>query len=168
MDDGIAALQTLLDGHFAGDYEINRDRTLQVVFDLQTLDRHGAALEFFQQLERIDAPLQQQRELHYWIADSLSELGENAEAAREYLVSALLDSPYAADPWAQTSRFRAGEELMRAGMYQDARQQFRTLLNATRDPGRQAVLRNRIQELDLLESGDSTEASPSRQAKDSD
>lgn len=162
VDDGIKALQQLLDGHFAGDYSVDRNRTLQVIFDLQTLDRHEAALELFRQLEGIDAPVQQQRELHYWMADSLSELDRHAQAAREYLVSALLQDPYAADPWAQTSRFRAGEELMRAGLYRDARQQFLALLNATRDPGRQAVLRNHIQELDLLESGDSTKASPSQ------
>ncbi|MDX1453992.1 MAG: hypothetical protein R3217_00905 [Gammaproteobacteria bacterium] len=160
IDAGIDALQTLFGGRASGEYTLDRDRVLQVVFDLQTLGRHAAALRFFHQLSMLEASEQARRELHYWIADSLSAMGRHADAAREYLRSALLFDPYAADPWAQTSKFRAGEEMVKAGLYGDARVQFQGLLNATRDPGRKAVLRNHLQQVELLERGTESRGLP--------
>jgi tetratricopeptide (TPR) repeat protein len=149
IDAGIAALEQLFDtvDDTAEDYD--RDKVLQVVFDLQTLDQHAAALDFIERLAASEDSLKRQRELWFWRADSLAELGRSAEAARAYLRSALLLDPLATDPWAQTARFRAAEEMLAAGLYADARRQFRNLLNSTRDAGRQAVIRNRLQELEL-------------------
>lgn len=147
IDDGIAALDQL----FRTVEDFDRDRALQVVFDLQTLGRHEAALDFLARLQKGETDTQHARELWYWRADSLTALGRPAEAARAYLKSALLLDPYAADPWAQTARFQAAEALTEAGLYADAQRQYRTLLNSTSDVARQAVLRNHLQQLRLLE-----------------
>lgn len=147
VDDGIAALDQL----FRTVEGFDRDRALQVVFDLQTLGRHEAALYFLARLQAGETDTQHARELWYWRADSLVALGRPADAARAYLKSALLLDPYAADPWAQTARFQAAEALAEAGLYADAQRQYRTLLNSTHDAARQAVLRNHLQQLRLLE-----------------
>jgi hypothetical protein len=54
------------------------------------------------------------------------------------------------DPWAQTARYRAAKALVEAGLLEDARQIYGTLLHATRDAGRRAVLQNEIQRLHLV------------------
>lgn len=152
IDDGIAALAQL----FNEVESFDRDKALQIVFDLQTLGRHDAALDFLARLQEGETDAQRARELWYWRADSLAALERNSEAARAYLHSALLVDPHAADPWAQTARFQAAERLTAAGLYADARRQYQTLLNSTRDVSRQAVLRNHLQQLRLLEQREST------------
>lgn len=145
--EGIAVLDQLL----SGAEPLDNDRTLQVVFDVQALDRHEDAVRFFMALLERETEPQKRRELYYWMGDSFSAMDRHADAARAYFKSALLVDPRATDPWAQTSRFRAAEALIAAGMYRDARAQFQTLLNSTRDVSRQAVLRNQLQQLQLLE-----------------
>ena len=147
IDAGIEALTRLFET--ADSETFQRDKVLQVVFDLQTLEQHKDALRFFGKLAELEPDGQRQRELWYWRADSLAALERHVEAARAYLRSALLLDRFAADPWAQTSRFQAANELMAAGLYDDARRQYQTLLNSTRDQGRKAVIRNRLQELQL-------------------
>lgn len=146
-EEGIAALDQL----FRTVESFDRDRALQVVFDLQTLDHHSDALDFLARLQQTESDSQRARELWYWRADSLAALNRHSDAALAYLRSALLLDPLAADPWAQTARFQAAEQLTAAGLYGDARSQYQTLLNSTRDASRQAVLRNNLQQLQLLE-----------------
>jgi hypothetical protein len=128
------------------------DRLLQVVFDLQTVKQHQRALTLFTEL--LDKPLdvQQQREVLFWMADSLQELERYDEAAYLYLKSATLADPTAMDPWAQTARYRAAKALVDAGLVEDARRIYTTLLRATKDASRQAVLQNELQRLHLLSS----------------
>ena len=54
------------------------------------------------------------------------------------------------DPWAQTARYHAAKALVEAGLLQDARQIYSSLLRATRDASRRAVLENEIQRLHLV------------------
>jgi hypothetical protein len=128
------------------------DRLLQVVFDLQTLRYHQQALALFSAL--LDKPLdqQQRRELLFWMADSLQELEQYEHAAYLYLKSATLTDATAMDPWAQTARYRAAKALVEAGLLEDARQIYSSLLRATRDTSRKAVLQNEIQRLHLVSS----------------
>jgi len=121
------------------------DRLLQVVFDLQTLRYHQQALALFSAL--LDKPVdqQQRRELLFWMADSLQELEQYERAAYLYLKSATLTDATAMDPWAQTARYRAAKA-------EDARQIYSSLLRATRDTSRKAVLQNEIQRLHLVSS----------------
>lgn len=145
IDEGLAALDALL----ASGARFELDRFLQVVFDLQTLEEHRGALRYLEPL--LGQPLQptQRRELLFWTADSHAALGEHAEAARLYLGSATALDPFAMDPWAQTARYRAAQEMAKGGLHADARRQFVALQNATRDPARRAVLRHELSQLTL-------------------
>jgi len=147
VEDGAAALDRL----FREVDVFDRDRALQVVFDLQTLGRHDIALTFLARLQATEKDAQRARELWYWRADSLTAMKRHAEAALAYLRSAMLIDAHASDPWAQTARFQAAEALTAAGLFGDARRQYQILLNSTRDASRQAVLRNNLQQLRLLE-----------------
>jgi hypothetical protein len=150
VDTGVALLETLLAAQDQ-DWDGQRvDRLLQVVFDLQTVERHRQALALFEKL--LDKPLepQQHRELLFWMADSLQALEQFDQAAYLYLKSAALVDPMAMDPWAQTARYRAAKALIEAGLLEDARQIYSSLLRATRDASRKAVLENEIQRLHLV------------------
>jgi hypothetical protein len=120
-----------------------------VVFDLQALGEDRGALRYLEPLLGQPLPPNQRRELLFWTADSHAALGEHVEAARLYLGSATILDPFAMDPWAQTARYRAAQELAEGGLHADARRQFVALQNATSDPARQAVLRHELQQLTL-------------------
>ncbi len=143
-DDGSAVLESLFDAAPGVDV----DKVMQVLFDLQASDAHGRALPLFERVfARDDLDLQRRREVLFWMADSRRALGDDEEAARLYLLSAGLADPYALDQWAQTARFQAAEALADAGLAEDAATLFRSLLNATDDPGRRAVLQHRLDQL---------------------
>ena len=126
------------------------DRYLQVVFDLQTVEYHEQALELMRKLMKREQTPKQKRELLFWMADSASELKNHDQAAYLYLSSATLLDPLSMDPWAQTARYRAAKELMEARLLDDAAQIYNSLLRASKDTSRQAVLRNDLQRLRLL------------------
>jgi tetratricopeptide (TPR) repeat protein len=126
------------------------DRFLQVVFDLQTVQQHQQALLLFSAVLEKPVTMQQRRELLFWTADSLQALEKYDEAAYLYLKSATLQDPMAMDPWAQTARYHAAKMLAEAGLVDDARQIYSSLLRATRDASRRAVLENEIQRLHLV------------------
>ncbi|HWP94403.1 MAG TPA: tetratricopeptide repeat protein [Gammaproteobacteria bacterium] len=148
VEEGIAVLETL----FANEAPpVEYTRLLQVLFDLQNLGRHREAVGFLERLLARDITGQARRELLFWAADSWGALGDHIRAARLYMRSATLEDPFAMDPWAQTARYRAAEALAAAGLYGDARRLFTSLLNATSDPSRQAVLRQQLQQLVPLE-----------------
>jgi hypothetical protein len=137
---------------------VDMDRLLQPMFDLQAAELHVDALPLLTGLLAWQMAPQQRRELLYWIADSQAAIGAYPEAARLYLTSATLTDPFAMDPWAQTARFQAADALADAGQVEDARALYRGLLSATQDPGRQALLRQKLQSLQLRD-GDAAEAS---------
>lgn len=126
-----------------------RDRFVQVVFDLQAAGRHAPAVELFETLLRDTEDVQQRRELWYWIGDSRKALGDPVAAARAYLASAGEPDPYSMDPWAQTARYQAAEQLSEAGLTLDAGAIYARLLSVTRDAARQALLRSRIHQLGI-------------------
>ncbi|OOG20522.1 hypothetical protein B1C78_17280, partial [Thioalkalivibrio denitrificans] len=124
------------------------DRFLQVLFDLQTVRRHDAAIHLFRAMApRLEDP-RQVREVLYWEADSHRALGEYEQAARLYLRSAAMGNGLS-DPWGMTARFQAAQALADAGLVADARTLYTELLRITRDPERRVVLRQRLQELEL-------------------
>jgi hypothetical protein len=127
------------------------DRFLQVVFDLQTVKRHEAAINLFIVLQPRLEDAEQRRELLFWQADSYEALGEYERAAQLYLRSAMLFDPYAYDVWGQTSRFHAAEALAKAGLIADARNVYQDLLRVTKEQDRRVVLRQRLQQLQLLQ-----------------
>jgi hypothetical protein len=124
------------------------DQLMQLLFDLQSVGEHAAAYAAFEKLFAT-AQGQPRRELLYWMADSRSAQERHAEAAALYLRSAVLDQPGAMDPWAQTARYQAAQALAKAGLYEDAEHMLRTLLKATEDPARRALLGREIEQLRL-------------------
>ncbi len=126
------------------------DQFLQVVFDLQTVQAHREAISLFQQLMMFTEDIKQQRELYYWMAESSTALQDYPKAAQWYLRSAMLPGAMTMDPWAQTARYQAADNLARAGYVQDARAILKHLLRVTREPARQAVLRQELQKLWLV------------------
>lgn len=147
---GVSLLQQLLDSGEQDWREPRVDRLVQVIFDLQTVQKHTEALTLFNGL--LDKPLaaRQRRELLFWMADSLQGLQRYDEAAYLYLRSATLIDPTAMDPWAQTARYRAARSLVDAGLLDDAQQIYGLLLRATGDASRKSVLQNELQGLRLL------------------
>ena len=153
QSEGIAVLRELLETHQSLSPELI-DRTNQVLFDLQTLGEHQVAYELFEAvLQRVTDP-RVNREIMFWMADSLAAQGRHVEAARLYLKSAMVPDPHAMDPWAQSARYQAAEALAEAGLRDDARFVYEALLAVTAEPDRQAVLRRSIQQLWLMPEGE--------------
>jgi tetratricopeptide (TPR) repeat protein len=148
--DGSIAVTRLIEATEPGDRDLV-DRILQVVFDLQAVQQHDAAIAHLQALLKRSTDPQQRREILFWMADSYKALGDHQRAAFLYLRSATLYDPRAMDPWGQTARYNAAEQLASAGMVDDARRLYKQLLSATREPARRAVLRQNIQQLWLKE-----------------
>jgi tetratricopeptide (TPR) repeat protein len=148
---GVTLLQQLLGAEQAADWSSKRaDRLLQILFDLQTVQHHSEALELFDALLEKPLEAQQRRELLFWMAESLQALEQFDQAAYLYLKSATLTDLQAMDPWAQTARYRAAKALVEAGLLGDARRIYTSLMRATRDASRRAVLNSEIQRLRLV------------------
>jgi len=125
------------------------DRVLQVVFDLQKIERYQNAANLFTVILPRISDVQQKREVLFWLADSYKAMGEYEQAARIYLRSAGLINAYAMDPWAQTARYHAAEALAQSGLIEDARMILEHLLSVTHAPERRSVLKHQLQQLHL-------------------
>ncbi len=121
-------------------------RILQVLFDLQSVGMHRQVLQLFRALrQRIDSA-QLQREMLFWMGDSRAALQELTRAAELYLGSALTGEN-SFDLWGQSARYKAAEALAKAGLVEDARRLYKSLLQATADAKRRLQLQRRLQEL---------------------
>jgi len=127
------------------------DQYMQVVFDLQNIQQHALALSAFSKLDQYPLSAKLQREIAYWKAESFQARGEYDQAAYLYLKSAKpLDNGI--DPWYHTASFKAAESLAQAGLIDDARRRYVLLLKITANAARKAVIRQRLQQLRLLQS----------------
>jgi hypothetical protein len=131
--------------------ETQADRFLQVLFDLQTLKRDKEAIALFTALQPRLTSQKQLREVLFWIADSYKALGQYEQAGYLYLRSALFVDNRGLDPWGQTARFFAAENLEEAGLIEDARSIYQGLYRVAQDENRKIVLRQRLQQLQLQE-----------------
>jgi len=146
IDAGTRVLQNLLANNANIPAE-TIDRLLQIVFDLQKLERHQAALGLFAQLQQRPLSRRQHREILFWMADSTAAIGQPRRAAWLYLQSAIYNDAYALDNWARTARFQAAEMLTKAGLTQDARAQYRQLLSVAKDQLERTMLYSLIEQL---------------------
>ena len=147
-EQGIAAMRNIL----SGSGKLSRrqlDRLMQVIFDIQAIGRHRAAIELFDHMPVPQDDLQRRREILFWQADSWKALGHYQDAARYYLRSATLPGAKSMDPWAQTARYHAAEALVKAGLYDDAEAIYRHLLRVTRERSRRTVLASKLRQLRL-------------------
>lgn len=124
------------------------DKFLQVIFDLQAVEQYQISLELFSILDSQIDDVDVLRELTFWKAESYHGLQQYEQAAYFFLKSAV--SPKKEyDPWYHTATFRAAESLMRAKLYEDARQRFLHLLSITANAARKTVIRQRLQSIRL-------------------
>ncbi|NOR51644.1 MAG: hypothetical protein GQ470_03405 [Gammaproteobacteria bacterium] len=129
--------------------EKNRDRLIQLIFDLQTAHRDVAAVRLLTSIDSqiIDPKLH--RELLYWIADSNMALEQYRLAAQGYLESAMVPGIHTMDPWAQTARYQAAKALLKAELKGDARAIYAQLLKHTKNPSRRAILKQELEQIHL-------------------
>jgi len=127
---------------------LQADKYLQVVFDLQAVEQHQMALKIFNQLQKMVEDVRLSREILFWKAESYHELKQFEQAAFLFLKSARsTDNGY--DPWYHTATFRAAESMFEAGFYEDAKQRYLHLLKITQNAARKAVIRQRLQAIQL-------------------
>ncbi len=126
------------------------DQYLQVVFDLQAVEQHEAALALFalMKYEWLDAKYQ--RELYFWKAESNYALKRYAQSAWLYLMSARAVDPTMSDPWSQSARFKAADALTKARLFDDAYTMYDELLAMTANKTRRTWIRQAMQQIELL------------------
>jgi tetratricopeptide (TPR) repeat protein len=126
------------------------DRLLQVAFDLQAISRDDLALKVFQAAGPFAHTVRQRRELLFWMGESQIGEGRYAQGADLFLQSSEVAAQQL-DLWGQSARIRAAEALVDAGLFQDAFNVYRSLLKESSDENRQLQLRQKLQNLNLLE-----------------
>ena len=127
------------------------DQVLQPVFDLQTVNQHSLALPLLHEINDRIKSAKHTREIAYWIAESYQATRQFIHAADYYFFSAIQkDNGW--DQWGEAARFRAAESLQSANLVVDSRRQFESLLKRAQDDSRRAQIRQKLQELWLLES----------------
>ena len=129
------------------------DRVMQVAFDLQIIDRHDLALELFEAVAAHDLTAGQRRELLFWMAESHAGEGHAAKAAELYLRSAKAQGQDH-DSWGLSARFQAADAMTEGGFYEDARMTYSGLLRVTQNEKRRLQIRQRLQQLKLLQAVD--------------
>lgn len=127
------------------------DQVMQALFDLQKINRHDLALNYFQRLYRHGITPRHQREISFWIAESFEANKEFAKAADYYLASAMMQNN-GFDQWGDAARYRAADCLLNLGLYEDARNLFEDLLKRTDNAQRSNQLKQKLQDLQLLQS----------------
>jgi len=127
---------------------LQADKYLQVVFDLQAVEQHQIALDLFNQLQLRVEDVRLVRELLFWKAESYHELKQFEQAAFLFLKSARSPEKIY-DPWYHTATFRAAESMFEAKLYEDAKQRYLHLLKITQNAARKAVIRQRLQAIQL-------------------
>jgi len=128
------------------------DRYIQVVFDFQTVQQHQQAINLFDLLyfDGLDEKIK--REIYFWKAESFFSLGQYDRAALNYLESARAVKDADNDLWAQSARFKAGNALVLAEIYDDAEKIYAELRLITDSDSRKALIDQNLQKIHLLKS----------------
>lgn len=127
--------------------QIQVDRFMQVIFDLQTAGENDAAYNLFEKVMKHTDDQKTRREIYYWMADSRKAQKRYVDAAELYLKSAMYPDPKSMDPWSQTAHYQAAVVLAKAGLYQDAQTLLNRLLTVTKDPDRREALQRELQKM---------------------
>jgi hypothetical protein len=152
---GVALLAQVLGGRESLGKE-DAEAILQAVFDLQAVGQHAPALDLLAKLRGLVTSRRLQREILFWMGESREAQDDYALAAELYLRSAL-ESAGGTDMWGQAARYSAAGALAKAGLKDDAYNIYSSLLAATKDPKRRAVIERNIQQLWLLGPSNATQ-----------
>ena len=128
------------------------DRYIQVVFDFQTVQQHQQAIRLFDLLAIDSLNENLKREIYFWKAESSFLLEKYDHAALYYLESSRAVTQGYNDLWAQAARFKAGNSLILAAIYDDAEKVYRDLLVITDSEARKALIHQNLQKIRLLKS----------------
>jgi tetratricopeptide (TPR) repeat protein len=128
------------------------DRYIQVVFDFQTVQQHQQAIDLFNLISFDGLDEKLKREIYFWKAESFFSMGQYDRAALNYLESARAVSGEENDLWAQAARFKAGNALILAGIYDDAEKVYSELLLITDSDSRKSLINQNLQKIRLLKS----------------
>jgi len=128
------------------------DRYIQVVFDFQTVHQHQQALNLFDLISFKGLSEKLKREIYFWKAESYFSLKKYDRAALYYLESARAVTGEDNDLWAQSARFKAGNALVLAEIYDDANKIYTELLLVTGSETRKALINQNLQKIRLLKS----------------
>lgn len=126
------------------------DQFLQVIFDLQAVQRHTSAIKLIDSLKDEWLNDDIRRELFFWKAESHYALQQYDTAAWLYLKSAMVADQSQAELWAQSARFKAAGALVKAGLYDDAQTMYTELLRFVASDSRKASIRQELQHIRLL------------------
>ncbi|KAA3629141.1 MAG: hypothetical protein DWQ08_06755 [Proteobacteria bacterium] len=148
IQDGLETLESLI-GALTTLRDDETDRLLQVVFDLQALERHAEVLPLLERILELTSEPDRQREILFWLAESVEGSGSPEQAALYFLRSSTMAGGNVM--WEQSAQYRAAGALQDAGLIDDARALYRRLLASTRDPARRDQLTRKLQDLWLLE-----------------
>lgn len=140
---------------FRGKHKITNqelDKYIQVIFDFQTVQQHKQAIRLFNLLHIDDLKETLKREIYFWKAESFYSLKQYDHAALFYLKSARVLTAGENDIWAQSARFKAGEALLSAEIYDDSEKIYKELLAITNSETRIALINQKLQKIRLLKS----------------
>ena len=126
------------------------DSVLQPIFDLQTVNQHRLAIPLLEKVDQQSPGGKYHREVAYWIAESFSATKEHVKAADYFLFSAM-QKANGFDQWGESARFRAADALMDGKLFADAKTLFEGLLRRAKEESRIAGLKQKLQQLSLLE-----------------
>lgn len=134
------------------------DHYLQVIFDLQTVQRHQQAIDLLNALPDEWLSEKLQREIFFWKAESSAALKQHDRAAWLYLKSAILADATESPLWAQSARFKAAGALTDAELYDDATTLYNKILRHTVADARKVLIKQELQHLRLLKNARATQA----------
>jgi hypothetical protein len=141
------------------------DHFLQVVFDVQTVERHKQALRLFDLLKEDWLNDKIRLELFFWRAESYFALKQYGQASWLYLKSALMADRVQYGLWAESARFKAAGSLTKAGLYDDAQKIYTELLSYAGTESKKSVIKQKLQHIRLLRNTEKSNAEKSRKSK---
>ena len=124
---------------------------MQVLFDLQEVDRNEEAIVLFEQIYSRSESVQLRREILHWVADSYSALQKHKISSEYLLLSAAMEGKWN-DTWGQSARLKAADELAKSGFIHDASVLYEALREDTIDPRRKAIVADRLNKLTRIHS----------------
>ena len=122
------------------------DRIKQVVFDLQDHEQHELAIRLFVKLYDKAHELQQKREMLRWISESYLAEGHSEISTERLLQSATLGGNWN-DDWGLSARLKAADQMVAAGLIEDARVIYTQLQEDTIDPRKRSLVLSRLNSL---------------------
>ena len=126
---------------------------MQVAWDLKIIDRHERGLERFQGVAAQGWTAGQRGEWLCWRGETQAGEG-HAEKAGELYRRTAKGQGQDNDSWGLSAGYQAADAMTEGGFYEDARMTYSGLLRVTQNEKRRLQIRQRLQQLKLLQAVD--------------